>query len=181
MTLFKDLPENIIKQNIEAISTSILLDELGSVLYYTNHKSLISNLVEVISILIILVNVYQVQYKVSTMTTKPMGASKPSVLLQSPSLFFLRLDLLHQIFIVLSYRSSTYFVIVVNWSGILIFRFGFPIASYVKMYLRGHLDQDGGVGRSWAQLPPLGTAKLQLHTGWKSWQWRDDTECILSN
>ena len=88
MTLFKDLPENIIKQNIEAISTSILLDELGSVLYYTNHKSLISNLVEVISILIILVNVYQVQYKVSTMTTKPMGASNPSVLLQSSSLFF---------------------------------------------------------------------------------------------
>ena len=116
-------------------------------LYYTNHKSLVSNLVEVISILIILVNVYQIQYKVPTVTTKPMGASNPSVLLQSSNLFFfLRLDLLHQIFIVFSYRSSTYFVTVVNGSGILIFRFGFPVASYVKMYLRGRLDQDGGVG-----------------------------------
>ena len=94
--------------------------------------------------------------------------------------FFLRLDLLHQIFIVFSYRSSTYFVTVVNGSGILIFRFGFPVASYVKMYLRGRLDQDGGVGWSWAQLPPLDPAKLQLHRGWQSWQWIGDSRNTFS-
>lgn len=88
MTLIKDLPENIIKQNIGYINVPFCLMSLGQC--YTTQITKVSSVIwmKSLSILIILINVYQIQYKVPTITTKPMGASNPSVLLQSPSLFF---------------------------------------------------------------------------------------------